>query len=146
MAETTPQTYANHRRYVPGFHFVTFGILVVTTLWWAYRTVRAFSVDHLMLLLLGIGVVMLFLYTRTFATGNQDRIIRLEERVRLEKLLPTELVPRIGELSTAQLVGLRFASDGEVETLVRAIFTESIAGRDEIKRRVKSWRVDNQRV
>lgn len=146
MAVTAPQSYQNHRRYVPGFHFVTFGALVVTTIYWAVRTVTAFSLDHLALLVTGVAVVMLFLYTRAFATGNQDRTIRLEEQVRLEKLLPPELVPRISELTTAQLVAIRFAPDDEVEQLVRMVFTEGLSDREEIKRRVRTWRADYQRV
>ncbi len=146
MAETTAQSYQHHRRYVPGFHYVTFGALAVTTIYWAVRTVTAFSLDHVALLVMGVAVILLFLYTRAFATRNQDRTIRLEEQVRLEKLLPPELVPRISELTTAQLVAIRFAADDEVEQLVRAVLTEELSDREEIKRRVRTWRPDYQRV
>ncbi len=146
MADQTPQSYANHKRIVPGFHYVTFALLLIPTIWWVYRSIRAFSVDHLMLFAMGAGAVMLLLYTRSFATKNQDRIIRLEERTRLEELLPPELVPRIGELTTAQCVAIRFAADAEVEALVRAVLHEGITDREAIKGRVRSWRADYQRV
>ena len=80
------------------------------------------------------------------ATTAQDRIIRLEETLRLQRCLPPELRSRIGELSTGQLIGLRFCSDEEVSELTRAVLNGELRGREEIKRRVRSWRPDTLRV
>src|SRR6185503_7651469 len=91
-------------------------------------------------LLLGVALLILFLCMRMFALSVQDRVIRLEERLRLERLLPAELRARIPELEIPQLVALRFASDGELTELVRAVLSERIHDRREIKRRIRDWR------
>jgi hypothetical protein len=85
-------------------------------------------------------------YARINALVVQDRVIRLEERLRLERLLPDDLKPRIGELSVAQLAALRFAGDSELAGLVRQIVDENLSDRDTIKRRIRDWRPDHLRV
>ena len=89
---------------------------------------------------------MVMFYARLFALGAQDRVIRLEEKLRLRDLLPPEQKHTINKLTTEQLIGLRFASDGEVGALVATVSTEGIDDRDEIKKRVTNWRPDHQRV
>jgi len=76
----------------------------------------------------------------------QDRVIRLEERLRLERLLDPPLAARISELTTAQLVALRFASDEEVGGLVARVLEGELTGRKEIKRAIRSWRPDHERI
>jgi hypothetical protein len=142
----SPQSAERHARYVLGFHFVTGSLLLINLLWAAYRAITALSADHVVALLLAVGLTMLYLYARIFATGNQDRIIRLEERLRMKDLLPSDLQPRIGEYTTNQLVALRFASDEELPDLARQVLDEGIQDRSTIKKRVKSWRPDYQRV
>jgi hypothetical protein len=78
--------------------------------------------------------------------GVQDRVIRLEERLRMERVLPAELRPRISELTTKQLVSLRFASDEELPELVRRVLGGELAERNDIKRAVRNWRADHQRI
>lgn len=85
-------------------------------------------------------------YARVNALVVQTRLVQLEERLRLERLLPAELRARLPELTTDQLVATRFASDGEVADLVRQVLDEGLAGRGEIKRRIRSWRADWMRV
>ena len=91
------------------------------------------------------AALVLFFKVRGYALKVQDRIIRLEERLRLEKLLSEPLRGRIGDLSVGQLIGLRFAPDGEVEELVRQALEEQLSG-EEIKKRIKVWRPDSLRV
>ena len=146
MAEKMPQTYANHKRLVPGFHIVAFGLLVINLLWSLYRVVFAFSLQNLVTTLLAVGVVLLFVYARTFVTIVQDRIIRLEERLRLRSVLPDDLKRSVDDLTPAQQIALRFGSDNEVVELVRVVRSEGITDREEIKRRVKNWRPDYLRV
>lgn len=146
MAERKPQTYANHRRFVPAYHFVAFGIFFVLLLWALYRLFTAFSVGTVMDLLLVIAVGLFGLYARLFALAAQDRVIRLEERLRLERLLPEDLKARIADLGGGQLVALRFASDEEVVDLVRTVLAEGLRDRDAIKRRIRVWRPDYSRV
>ncbi len=143
------QTYATHRKIVPGFHFVTLGILAINLIW---SVVRLFSgagmplADRVIAFLTALGLALLAFYARTFALRVQDRVIRLEERLRLAELLPADLRPRIGELRPRQLLGLRFASDEELPELTRKVLDERIASANEIKKLVRSWREDHLRA
>jgi len=147
MAE---QTFATHRRFVPAFHFVTFGILVINVIWALFRLVRGLPgvpfFDRLLALAVAAALVLLSWYARTFPLRAQDRIIRLEERLRLERLLPADLKPRIGELRTGQLIALRFASDEELPELTRTVLDKGMSKQDEIKKLVRSWRADHLRM
>ena len=146
LGERMPQTYANHARFVPLFHFVTFGLLVVNALYRLYLVVRYFSGGALIDALLGIALVLLAWSVRTFDTRLQDRIIRLEMRLRLARLLPPDLQPRIAELRPGQLIALRFAPDAEVPGLVDEILAGRLSKGSEIKQRIKTWEPDYLRV
>ncbi len=137
------QSYTSHRRYIPLFHFIVLPILaanfIISILYlWRHPGAR----------MAWWGVVMAFALAalaftvREMAIRLQDRIIRLEETLRLGRILPEDLKGRVGELSTSQLIGLRFCSDGELAELTRATLTEPIHGREDIKKRIKSWRSD----
>lgn len=146
MAEKKPQTRANHRRFVPMFHGLLFLILVANLLWSGWLLYENPGASTTMNLLMAVAFGLLFFYARMFPLAAQDRLIRLEERLRLSEILPDDLRPRIGELSESQLIGLRFAPDGEVSELVRRILGGEISGREEIKRAIKTWRPDYYRV
>lgn len=146
MAKNVPQTYANHRRIVPLYHVVAFLILAVNVFWTLWQAVRHFSVGALMTFLLAVAVVIVWLYARVFALSVQDRVIRLEMRLRLQHLLPDDLKPRIGDFSVPQLVGLRFAGDAELPVLARRVLDERIADREEIKKLVTDWQGDYLRA
>jgi hypothetical protein len=87
-----------------------------------------------------------FLSARTFALTVQDRVVRLEERLRLAALLPVDLQPRVGEFTLEQLVALRFASDAELPALARKVLDDQINDRKAIKQMVKTWRPDYLRA
>jgi hypothetical protein len=142
MTETPLQTYKTHRRFVPGYHFVTSLFLLLYVGFTGVRLVRHAAVGSAITFLFALGVVLLFLYARQFAVTVQDRVIRLEERLRLARLLPPDLQGRIEELTPDQLVALRFAADAEVAELVRRVLTEGIADREAIKRMITVWRPD----
>lgn len=153
MAE--PQNFANHPKLVPGFHFVTFGILAVNLLWSLYRLVFPTGtpglpgvpfLDRLLGFAVAVALVLLAWYARIFPLRAQDRVIRLEETLRLERLLPPDLRPRIGDLRTGQLIALRFASDAELPELTRAVLDRGIATPKEIKKMITNWRGDYLRM
>jgi hypothetical protein len=146
MAEKKPQTYANHSRLVPMYHVVLFLILVVNLFWSGWLLFQHPEFSTVMNLLLAIAFLILFLYARLFALAAQDRLIRLEERLRLQEILPQDLKSRIGDLTEDQLIGLRFASDGEVADLVRQVLDGKLSSRKEIKQAIKTWRPDYYRV
>jgi hypothetical protein len=146
MAEARPQSYANHRRFVPAFHFLTFGILGLNLVWRLYQLWRHPGAEPVIELLLAVALILIALYARVFALRAQDRVIRLEERLRLARLLPAELHPRIEELSPSQLIALRFASDEEAAELACAVLGERLRDRDQIKQRIRNWRPDRMRV
>jgi len=147
MAEKTapPQTYANHRRYDPLFHLFLFGVFAGSLAVSLWQLVKHPGFDTAWLFLASAALLVLTFKVRLYALKVQDRVIRLEERLRLHELLAEPLRSRIGELTEDQLVGLRFASDGEVAGLVTQALDEKLP-REEIKKRVTSWRPDHWRV
>lgn len=149
MAEE--QNFSNHTRWVPAFHFFAGPLLAIHLGWRIYRMYTTLDMGHgrgdaLVNLLLAAALIVVFLYARLFAAKAQDRVIRLEERMRLERLLPADLKPRIGELSCSQLVALRFASDGELAELTGRVLKDNITERKAIKQMIKNWRPDHDRV
>ena len=140
------QSFENHAKCVPAYHYWATALLVIPTLYFGYRAVISFSIDNLFVFLFGVGVIIAAFFARLFPLGVQDRVIRLEERMRMERLLPGELQGRIGEITTEQIIGLRFASDEELAELVGRVLDEGIADRKSIKRAVRSWRADPQRI
>jgi hypothetical protein len=142
MAERQPQNFANHRKIVLLYHVATFGILAINLIWRLVQLVRWTSWQALLDLLVAFALLGLFFYARTFALTVQDRVIRLEMRLRLMGILPADLKGRIDELSCDQFVALRFASDAEMADLMREVLTNDIRSRDEIKRRIKNWTPD----
>ena len=142
MAERQPQNFANHRRVIPLYHVATFGFLAINLIWRLVQVVRLTSWPAVFDLLVALALLGLFFYTRIFALTVQDRVIRLEMRLRLAGILPPDLQGRIGELTRDQFVALRFASDAEMADLMREVLTNNITSRDEIKRRIKNWTPD----
>jgi hypothetical protein len=142
MAQKVPQNFANHRRFVPLYHFVIFAVFAINVLRALVLLVRNPSLAAAFDLLMSLAILGLFFYTRTFALTVQDRVIRLEMRLRLKKVLPPDLAGRILELDPGQLIALRFASDAEMPDLVREVLTNDIHDRDVIKRKIKDWQGD----
>jgi hypothetical protein len=154
MGGEVAQNYQNHRKFVPLFHFVGWGILFLNFLWALFRLYRAIRwqhprfdiVDSVINVLVACALIILIFYARDFVLKVQDRVIRAEMRLRLERLLPADLAPRIGELQVGQLIGLRFAGDAELPALTRKVLDENIRGRDAIKKMVADWQPDHLRA
>ncbi len=144
MAE---QNFANHTKLVPAYHYFALPALALNFGWSIYRCVETgFSLDGAVGILTALAILLAVLHARLFALKVQDRVIRLEERLRLERLLPADLRGRIGEFSCGQLIALRFASDAELPELARKVLTDKIEERKAIKQMVKNWRADEWRV
>ncbi len=145
MAEKMPQTYANHVKWVPMFHFVTMPLVLINLLYSIYRVTQGVGAESIMALVVAFVLANVALFSRVNALKAQDRVIRLEERLRMQALLPDELRSRINDVSTGQVVALRFASDEELPALVRKALDES-ADQKTIKQAIQTWRPDYQRV
>ena len=146
MSKPIPQTYQNHVRWVPMFHFVVAPIFLLNFIWALYRMATGFSAESAITVLVALGLIFTFFFSRVFALAAQDRVIRLEERLRMATLLPDDLKPRINDLSSGQLVALRFASDAELADLARKVIEENIEHQKQIKECSKTWKPDYQRV
>src|SRR5438876_580985 len=132
MSSEIAQSYDTHRRYHPIFHFITAPILGINFIVAVVIAVRYFSILAVWNAVVALALVFLALLVRFYATRNQDRIIRIEEIVRLSGVLPDELRARIPELTTAQLIALRFCADDEVCELTRAVLAGQVRGREHI--------------
>ena len=141
MAERV-QTYKNHPRLLPAFHFFVLPVLLLNVLNEARRAWRYPSEGSLFLVVVAVALFTLAFLSRSQALTVQDRVIRLEMRLRLRQILPPELQPRIQDLTHRQLVALRFASDAELPELVREILAGKLTTGKEIKLRVKNWQGD----
>ncbi len=142
MAKGKVQSYENHTRNVPAYHFVAFPIFFTNVVWSAYRAIVSFSFESVLALLLAIALVLLFFFARVFALTVQDRVIRLEMTLRLTQLLPADLQSRVNDFTVAQLVGLRFASDQELPDLARKVLEEKLTDRKAIKQLIRHWQAD----
>ena len=141
MSQST-QNYKNHTRWFPPFHFFVMPVLLINFLnsarhlWFEPSRSTAFA------LLVAAAILTLALLARVMAVTVQDRVIRLEMRLRLREVLPPDLQGRINELTPGQLVGLRFASDAELAELVRQVLGGSLTTKKDIKLKVKNWQGD----
>ena len=144
MAE---QNYSNHVRWVPAYHFFVLPVFILNFGWSIFRLIRpGFSWDGVVHLLTAAALFVFAINARVFALAVQDRVIRMEERQRLARLLPEDLRPRIGEFTKSQLVALRFASDEELPGLARKVLNDKVTDIKAIKQMVKNWRADYMRA
>lgn len=144
MAET--QTYANHTRWYPLFHFVVVPLLALNFLSHLVRLFMAPSWTMGFWTLLSITLILLALASRLQALTAQDRVIRLEERLRYREVLSAELAGRFDELRTGQIIALRFASDAELGEMVERTLNGEFAKTGDIKKAIKDWKGDYLRV
>lgn len=152
MAEKKPQTYANHTRFDPAFHFFLvpiFGLALILAIVHFVGHVSEGGlhrqVHSVLLIVLAVAFLVAVLKIRNYALKVQDRVIRLEERLRLALLLPEPLRSRIPELTEGQLIGLRFCSDAELAKLTERALNEKLS-RTDIKKAIQTWRPDYWRV
>ncbi|MBL8205642.1 MAG: hypothetical protein JNM09_15510 [Blastocatellia bacterium] len=140
------QTYENHVRYHIPFHFVLSPLLLLNLVWSIVTVVREPGAEAMKDLLVAFLLALIGFLARTNALKAQDRVIRLEERLRYQHVLPAELAKRAEALKTGQIIALRFASDEELPELVEQSLAGKFASVKEIKLAIKQWRGDYLRV
>ncbi|MBV9926025.1 MAG: hypothetical protein JOZ96_13490 [Acidobacteria bacterium] len=141
-----PQSYENHTRWHAPFHFFVAPVMLTNVVVSVVQLVREPGLDRGWWLVVSLALLALTGLVRVNPLRVQDRVIRLEESLRYYQLLPEELARRAASLTPAQTVALRFASDEELEGLVREVLEGRLTKPGEIKRAIKHWRADNLRV
>jgi hypothetical protein len=145
MSDKAPQNLSNHGRIDPLYHYFLFGVLLLNLVYACFHLYRQRSISAAWFLMLSISIFVLFFKIRIYPLKVQDRVIRLEERLRLQALAPAEWHAQIYNLSEDQLIALRFAADDEVVELAKQALELKLT-RKQIKERIKSWRPDNFRI
>lgn len=143
MSDKT-QSLANHRRFFPLYHFFAYPILVlniVMTIVYAYRHPGSMK-WNVWQIIVAVALAVAALALRYSTLTVQNRLIRLEQRLRLATLLPDRLRSRVSELTVGQLIGLRFASDAEVPALVERCLSGDLKGAADVKRAITTWQPD----
>ena len=145
MVDASAQNFSNHIRYDPLFHFFILPVFAITLIATIVHLVRRPGLCSAWMVVFMLAAIFALFKVRLYALKVQDRVIRLEERLRLTALLDASLRPRIGELAEAQLIALRFASDAELPALAARALNEKLAAA-EIKKSIQHWRADEWRV
>ncbi|MEZ5424993.1 MAG: DUF6526 family protein [Pyrinomonadaceae bacterium] len=140
------QTFENHVRWHPPFHFVLTPILLLNFIFAIVRLVMDFNIDRVAYLILAFGLILLGLLARTNALRVQNRLIFLEEKLRYREVLPADLAERAKDLPGGQIIALRFADDDELPALVERALNDEFEKPVEIKRAIRNWRGDYVRV
>jgi len=141
MAEQV-QSYKKHARWLPAYHFFVIPVLLANALNAIRHVWLLPTLGMIFQLIVAVALLMLGFLARVMTLTVQDRLIRLEMRLRLRGVLPPDLQPRINELTHRQLVAMRFASDAELTELMREVLEGKLATSNEIKQRVKNWQAD----
>jgi len=142
MAQDKKQNFESHVKVVPLYHMFVFPIFMINIVWRLILLKDGISFASVMNVLLAVAFMILALYARLFSLTVQDRVIRLEMRLRMERILPPELRARIADFTVPQLVSLRFASDEELPALARQVLEEKLNDRKTIKKRIRDWQAD----
>jgi hypothetical protein len=144
MAE---QSFQSHAKWLPPFHFFVLPVLLINLGFSIYWCMKAwFSVSGVLSVVVAAALFVGMVMARAMVMKVQDRVIRIEERIRFERLLPADMHARIGEFTIDQLVALRFASNAELPELARKVLKESVNDRKAIKQMIKTWRPDSARA
>ena len=145
MSEKKPQNYKNHAKFVPVFHYIALPFLLINFLAALFRLTQDINFHALNDLGLAVAVIIVAVFTRLFALKAQDRVIRLEEQLRMQELLPDALKMNAFRLTMGQIVALRFASDEELAELTQDALDHNTSP-NALKQAVKDWRPDYDRV
>lgn len=142
MATESNQHFGNHTQYTPGYHFFATPVSVAYFAWTVRQLVVLPSVETAFGAVGGLAVVAILLMSRIQTLRVQDRVIRLEERLRLAHILPADLQSHIPTIRPGHLVAMRFASDEEVPDLMRQVIKNPDMKQKDIKRQIRKWNSD----
>ena len=143
---TTTQTYANHTRWHPPFHFFVLPVMIINVIWSLVQFFITPGWNQGWAIVVSLALLLLAFVARTNALKVQDRLIRLEEQIRYRQILPDDFAQQARALAINQVIALRFAPDEELETLVREVLEGRFKKSADIKRAINTWRADNLRV
>jgi hypothetical protein len=143
---TIPQSFANHTRWQPPFHFFVVPVMLINFIWSVVQFVRTPGWNSGWWIVVSLALLVLAFLVRINPLKAQDRIIRLEERIRYQQVLSQALLAKASALSEAQMIALRFAGDDELEEVVSAVLAGQFTKTSEIKRAIQNWRGDTFRV
>jgi hypothetical protein len=146
MFMETSQNFANHTRWHPPFHFFVLPVMLINFFWAVVEFVKAPGRNSGWWIVVSLALLLLTFFVRTNSLRVQDRIIRLEERLRYQQLLSPALTPQPGKLTAAQICALRFAGDDELEALMNQVVAGKLTRPKEIKQAIRNWRTDTFRV
>jgi cell division protein FtsL len=139
------QNFQNHARFDPAFHFFLLPLTFLLMIWSFVHHFRVKTIDSFFVSMALLVLLLTIFLVRTYSLKVQDRVIRLEERLRIQSLAGDSMRARIPELTKGQLVALRFASDGEVVALAAKALDEKLTPK-QIKAQIQNWRADLFRV
>jgi hypothetical protein len=140
------QSYRNHARIVPVYHFGVLVAFLINIVWAFSRLSNELTVETALGVVMAVALMLFALSARGMALTVQDRVIRLEMQLRLRAVLPAAMHADIPRITTDQLIGLRFASDAELPDLVREVLAGSLTTRKSIKLKVRDWQADYLRA
>ncbi len=143
---STPQTFANHTRWQPPLHFFVLPVMLINVIWSIVLFVKAPGPTSGWWIIVSLALLVLVFFVRLNPLKAQDRLIRLEEKLRYQQILSPALCQQTSTLTPGQIIALRFAGDDELEELVGAALTGKFAKDSDIKRAIKHWRADTFRV
>jgi hypothetical protein len=140
------QSFANHTRWQPPFHFFVLPVMVINFIWSIVQFYVAPGWDSGRWAFVSLALMLLTFFVRLNPLKAQDRIIRLEEKLRYQQALSPARCQQTKSLTPGQIIALRFADDAELEELVGAVVAGNLNKPVEIKRAIKNWRADTLRV
>ena len=140
------QSYKTHRRLVPAYHIGVLLSLLANFVWSVYQLSHGITGSAVMGLILSVALITMAISLRSQILRVQDRLIRLEMRLRLRENLPADLAGRAAHLPVRQLIALRFASDDELPSLVRDVVDGKVATPNDIKQKIQQWQADHLRA
>ena len=139
------QNLKNHARFDPAYHALLLAVYLLNLVYTGFHVYRQPSISSGWYAVLSVVLIVPLLKLRTYPLKVQDRVIRLEERLRLQTLAPQEWHTQLYRLNEDQLIGLRFAADDEVVELAKQALEHNL-NRKQIKERIRTWRADDWRI